>query len=232
MKHALVLCSGGLDSVTAAFDAKNKGYAITIFFCNYNQRAYKGEKKSAKYFARKLNAKFVECDVRWLSSVSTSTINSSRKAKNGVSLKDTTKESKDWYVPCRNLVFISNALAYAESEFIRKRIKYDIITGFKNDGPETFPDTTKEFADSLTNISNNTTKAKSRVVSPLIKMDKEDIISLAIKYKIPLEKTFSCYVGPEKHCGRCLACRLRRAGFYWANVNDKTTYLFKSKAFL
>jgi 7-cyano-7-deazaguanine synthase len=226
MKKAIVLCSGGLDSITAAFHAKNTlGYKnIVLFFCNYNQRAYNGEKKSVKYFAQKLGAKFVECDVRWLDSVSTSMINKKSKPNKISSLKNTIKESANWYVPCRNLVFLSNALAFAESEYITNKIKYDIITGFKNDGAETFPDTTQEFTDKLNKISKTTTLVKSNILSPVIKMDKEDIVSLATKYKIPIEKSFSCYVGPKRHCGLCLACKLRQAGFYWANVKDKTNY--------
>lgn len=228
MTNAIILCSGGLDSITAAHHAKIKlRYKnIILFFCNYKQRAYLGEKYSVKYFSKKLGAKLVECDLSWLNSVSTSQINSKDKAKDmrSVSLKNTEKESSNWYVPCRNLIFLSAALAYAESEFIKNKEKYNIITGFKNDGKETFPDTTKEFADSITKISLSTTLVKSKVISPLIKMDKEDIISLATKYGVPLEKTFSCYIGPKVQCGKCLACILRKEGFHWSNIKDKTIY--------
>jgi 7-cyano-7-deazaguanine synthase len=226
MKQAMILCSGGLDSVTAAYHAKNtlKYKNLVLFFCNYNQRAYKGERTAVRYFAKQLRAKFVECDARWLDSVSTSLINKDKKPNKLRSLKDTKKESANWYVPCRNLVFLSCALACAESEFIKNKRRCDIITGFKNDGKETFPDTTIEFTNKLNKISSSTTAVKSRIISPLIKMDKEDIVSLALKYKIPIEKSFSCYVGPSKHCGFCLACKLRQAGFYWANIKDKTKY--------
>jgi len=233
MKQAIILCSGGMDSVTAAYHVKSvMDYdKLIFFFYNYNQRAYEGEKTAVQYFASVLKGDFIECDVRWLDSVSTSMINSDKKPEDmsSKSIKNTEKESANWYVPCRNLIFISNALAYAESEFIKSGIQSDIITGFKNDGAETFPDTTKEFADALTNISHISTAAKSKILSPLIEMDKEDIVKLGLKYSIPAEKTFSCYVGPEKHCGICLACRLRKEGFYWANITDKTAYL-KDKA--
>lgn len=227
MKNAIILCSGGLDSVTAAFYVYNsmKYRNIVLFFCNYNQRAYLGEKAAVKFFARLLNAKFVECDIRWLDSVSTSMINSDKTPSKISSLKNTKKESINWYVPCRNLVFLSNALAYAEATYIKKKVRYDIITGFKNDGSETFSDTTSEFTDSISNISKSTTSVKSKVIAPLIKMDKEDIVALGIKYRLPVEKTFSCYVGPKEHCGICLACRLRKEGFYWANIKDKTHYI-------
>ena len=205
-----------------------------MFFCNYNQRAYKGEKKAASYFSKSINADFVECDIRWLDSISKSMINSNNKPKDmrDISIKNTKKESDNWYVPCRNLIFISHALAYAESEFIKNKTSSDIVTGFKNEGNESFPDTTQEFSDILTNVSKISTNVKSRVLSPLMKMDKEDIINLSLKYKIPLEKTFSCYIGPKEHCGLCLSCRLRKEGFYWANIHDKTVYLSKSKDIL
>jgi len=82
------------------------------------------------------------------------------------SIKNTEKESANWYVPCRNLVFISNALAYGRIRFHKIRNSIDIITGFKNDGTETFPDTTSEFAAALTNISEITTLVKSKIISP------------------------------------------------------------------
>ena len=56
-------------------------------------------------------------------------------------------------------------------------------------------------------------------------MDKEDIIKLGIELGVKFEETYSCYVGAgEKHCGKCLACMLRKEGFYWAGVEDSTSY--------
>jgi len=58
----------------------------------------------------------------------------------------------------------------------------------------------------------------------LIEKDKEDIIILGKELGIDFKDTFSCYVGKEKHCGKCLACMLRKEGFYWSNIKDETEY--------
>ena len=63
-----------------------------------------------------------------------------------------------------------------------------------------------------------------KVIAPLVKKDKEDIVNIGSKLKVDLSKTYSCYIGGKIHCGTCLACRLRKEGFYWANISDPTKY--------
>src|SRR5690606_2660387 len=140
------------------------------------------------------------------------------------SLKDTSNESDAWYVPCRNLIFISHALAIAEKDFVDRKIVSDIFVGFKSEGKEPYPDTTQEFVGSMNHLAKQSCAYPFKIVAPLIKMDKEDIVNLALKLELPVERTYSCYVGKAKQCGDCLACRLRKNGFYWANQDDKTEY--------
>ena len=70
-----------------------------------------------------------------------------------------------------------------------------------------------------------------KIIAPLIKKDKEEVVLLGKKLGVKFKETFSCYVGKGKHCGVCLACRLRQEGFYWANVRDPTKYKIKMKDF-
>ena len=226
-KNAIILCSGGLDSIVTAHYVKRKlGYnKLKIIFFNYGQKTLLKEKKCSKLCAKKFGADFKEIALPELSEISTSLINRDGKIKKVINseLGDTKKESKKWYVPCRNLIFLSYAMAFAESLFIRKKGKYDIFVGFKCEGSESYPDTTEDFLNKINSLG-KLTIGKIKVYAPLIKMDKEDIILLGEKLGVNFKETFSCYVGKREHCGFCLSCKLRQAGFYWANVLDPTKY--------
>ncbi len=227
-KNAIILCSGGLDSSVTSYYVKNKlkHDKLIILFFNYNQRTLDREKEASKRIAKKLNAKFIEINLKWLGDISNSLINTNKKAKKLTrkQLKDTKKESEKFYVPCRNTIFLINAIALAEALFIKEKKIYDIFVGFKNEGKESYPDTTIKFVKQMNKLSKISTNFKGKIIAPLIKKDKEDIILLGKKLNLDLSKTYSCYVSNNIHCGSCLACQLRKAGFYWANLKDKTRY--------
>ena len=228
MKNAIVLCSGGLDSVTTAYLIKKrlKFKKIILMFFDYEQR----NKKSEEYFSRKcaerIGAEFRKIELSELAKLSTSMLNSDGKATKINDLKNTKIESEKWYVPCRNLIFLNYAAALTESIFVKTKSRCEIFVGFKNEGEESYPDTTKEFVDSLNKVFKISTDSKPVVKAPLIEMDKEDIVLLAQKLGVDFRETFSCYVSTtRKHCGECLACQLRKKGFYWANVEDGAEYV-------
>ena len=228
MKNAIVLCSGGLDSVTAAYYIKKRlEYSkMIILFFNYGQKAINLERKYAKNCSKKLRANFIEIKLEWLGEISNSLINKNGAIKklSRKDLKDTLKESNKFYVPCRNTIFLNYALALAESIFLKNKQKYNIFTGFKCEGKESYPDTTKKFVEEMNKLSKIAT-CGLKIYAPLIEMDKEDIIGLGKKLGIKFDKTISCY-SPinERHCGFCLACKLRQEGFYWANQKEDTKY--------
>lgn len=228
MKNAIILCSGGSDSsVTAYYVKKKLGYKkLIILFFDYGQRTLGAERKSAQRITRELNAEFREIKIPELAKISTSLINSKIKAKKvkRKQLKDTEKESQDYYVPCRNSVFLIYALGLAEALQIKKKQKWDIFTGFKCEGKDAYPDTTQEFIKQINRLRKTATAVKGKIMAPLIKKDKDEIIKLGNKLGVKLEGSFSCYIGPKVHCGTCLACRLRQEAFYWANIKDLTRY--------
>lgn len=228
MKNALVLCSGGLDSVTTAYFVKKKlRYdKIKILFFNYKQRNLDAERKCSMKCASDLGGEFLEIPLEWLGNISTSLLNSNEGAEKlkKENLKDTKKESDKWYVPCRNTLFLVHALALAESLKIKEKERYDIFTGFKCEGKESYPDTTKEFVEEMNKLSSISCTEDISIIAPLIEKDKEDIVLLGKELGVDFRKTFSCYTGEKIHCGTCLACRLRQEGFYWANVKDETEY--------
>lgn len=235
MTNAIILCSGGIDSVTTAFYAKKKlGYdKIKILFFDYGQRTLKKERMATKNCSKDLEGEFFEIDIRELGKISTSLINQDKKAKkiSREDLKNSSEESEKFYVPCRNTIFLTYALAFAESLFIKKKEIYDIFVGFKCEGKESYPDTTIKFVKKMNELGKIGCVKDFKIIAPLIKKDKEDIIKLGSKLGVDFKKTFTCYVGSAKHCGTCLACRLRQEGFYWADIKDPTEYQEKMKDF-
>ena len=231
-KNAIILCSGGLDSVvTAHYVKKRLDYnKLIILFFNYGQKSLNAEKGYSKKCVGDLDGKFIEVKLDWLGKISTSLINKKGKVKklNKKDLKNTKKESEKFYVPCRNSVFLVHALALAESIFIKEGTKSDIFVGFKCEGNESYPDTTKKFVKEINRLSKIGCAGNFKIYAPLILKDKEDIIQLGEKLCVNFRKTFSCYIGKTKHCGNCLACQLRKAGFYWAGLKDPTKYLDKN----
>jgi len=220
-KEAIILCSGGLDSVTTAYHVKKSlGYKkINILFFNYEQTGLSAERKCAQSCAKELNASFQEVILKDMPKSKTSEKKIKRK-----DLKNTEKESANWYIPGRNNIFLSYALSKAEAIFLKEDKMIDIFVGFKSEGKESYPDTTPEFIQAINKVSRISTKAKANIIAPFIKKDKEDIITIGAKLGVDFNKTFSCYTGKAQHCGYCLSCRLRQEGFYWANILDPTVY--------
>jgi len=227
-RNAIILCSGGADSVTTAYYIwkKAKYNNLILLFFNYGQRALISERKCSRTCANRLGAEFIEINTKEIANISDSGINS----KKGLidygkkSLADTKKESDEWYVPFRNGIFLSYAIGLADYLYKKRSMESDIFVGFKCEGKEPFPDATEEFVKEMNNLSKISSESKPEIIAPLIKMDKEDIILLSRELGVNFKATFSCYVGNKKHCGKCLSCRLRKAGFYWAGVEDETLY--------
>jgi 7-cyano-7-deazaguanine synthase len=233
MKNAIILCSGGLDSVVTAHYVKKKlNYKdIKVVFFNYNQKSLVRERACSKECAKDISAEFIEVGLKWLGNIAKALDNKPKKIMRK-KLKDTSEESKRLYVPCRNTVFLVYSLALAESLYIKNKKKYDLFVGFKNEGKEAYPDTTPEFVKQMNKLSKIGCYKDFQIKAPIIKKDKEDIVKLGIKLGVNLKNTFSCYNSiNEKHCGYCLACRLRQEGFYWANAKDPTEYKTKMKDF-
>ncbi len=233
MKNAIILCSGGLDSVTTAYYVKKilKYKDIKLVFFNYNQKSVIQERNSSRKCAKDISAEFIEVDLKWLGDITKSLKNKPQKITRR-KLKDSSKESKRLYIPCRNTVFLIYSLTLAESLYIKSKKKYDLFVGFKNEGKEAYPDTTSKFIKQMNKLSKISCYKNFQIKAPLIKKDKEDIILLGEKLGVNFKYTFSCYNSIKgEHCGTCLACRLRQEGFYWANVKDPINYKEKMKDF-
>ena len=222
-RKAFVLVSGGLDSVVLTNHIKKveKIEDIELLFFNYGQRCFEEELFCVKKLAENLNIKFKIIDMKWLGEISTSLINKNKKTGKDEIIK--------WYVPCRNSLFLFSALAHAESEFLSKEIKSNIYIGIKHEGELSFKDTTPKFLEKVNEfIIECVQKGDYKIIAPFINKDKEDIINLSKKLEVPLELTYSCYIGSGKkdltHCGKCAGCLARKKGFKFSGIEDKSIY--------
>ncbi len=237
INNAIILCSGGFDSVITAYHIKKQNpKKIILLFFDYNQRPLKEELYCAKKTAKYLNAEFKIIKLPWLGELSTSIINKNKKFKPTTDddLKDIKKSKEDiinWWVPTRNTIFLTAALALAESLFLKTKEKYDIYIGLKNEGQVHFKDTTPEFINEMNNLVNVATNdGNYKIIAPFINKDKDELTKIGEELKVPFKYTYSCYIenGFKKdlpiHCGKCLNCVLRKKAFYWSNIKDPTLY--------
>jgi 7-cyano-7-deazaguanine synthase len=225
-KTAVCVCSGGIDSTVAATIASHEGYDLHLFHASYGQRAEKREKKAVEKIAAYLGAKdlkFVELPIlKELGGSSLTDITREVPVAEKVNL-DEEKETPSTWVPCRNLVLLATASAYAEV------ISADaLFVGFNAEEARAYPDNDKEFVERYNAVLEKAVASFSRpptVKAPLVDLFKPDIIKKGIEVEAPLHLTYSCYLGGEKHCGICESCLHRRRGFKEAGVEDPTDYI-------
>jgi len=223
-KKAVCLVSGGLDSCVTSHIAKNEGYDIFALSFNYSQR-HKREIKSAKKIAITINAKnHIVFDLDLSKFGGSSLIDKSITPEKDHTLEEIGKRIPTTYVPARNTVFLSIALAYAET------LDADaIFIGATATDSSGYPDCRPKFIKAFQKLTNIATKKgvegkTIEIIAPLISMSKAEIIKKGMELKAPLEETWSCYFGKDKACGRCDSCLLRLKGFKEAGFTDPIQY--------
>lgn len=223
-KKAVVLLSGGLDSATTAAIARSEGYELYAISFDYGQRHIR-ELDSAKAVAKSLGVvdhTIISFDMRKIGG-------SALTANIDVPMDRETETMSDsipvTYVPARNLVFLSFALAKAETIGAQ-----DIFIGVSQVDYSGYPDCRSEFIDAFENVANLATKAgvegtaKFQIHTPLIDLNKAQTIKRGLELGVDYSLTWSCYKGAEEACGRCDSCKLRLAGFAEAGTIDPIKY--------
>lgn len=221
-KPAVVLLSGGLDSMVSAAIAQEIGYDVYALTINYNQR-HSRELAAAAEIAQHLNVKrFIELplDLRQFGG-SALTSDSLDVPKGGVG-----EDIPVTYVPARNLVFLSLTLAWAEALGAR-----DIFIGVNALDYSGYPDCRPEFIAAFADLANLATKAGDEgdqftIHAPLQFMSKAEIARECYRLNLDPAMSWSCYdpTPDQKACGKCDSCRLRKAGFERADLIDTTEY--------
>lgn len=223
-KKSICLISGGLDSCVTAFLAKDQGYDIYALSFRYGQRHSK-ELSCAKKIAQSVGAKeHIIFDVNLSTFGESALLASSSKKISNHTLKDIGKTIPSTYVPARNTVFLSLALAYAET------ISADaIFIGANAVDYSGYPDCRPEYIAAFQKLAALATmkgvqgKAIS-IVAPLLALSKAEIVKTGVRLHVPFGITWSCYRGGTKACGKCDSCMLRLKGFEEANVKDPIAY--------
>jgi 7-cyano-7-deazaguanine synthase len=228
-KKAVVLLSGGLDSATTLAIARNEGfgqcYALTFL---YGQRHHR-ETQAAQKVAAALGAaehRIVEID---LAAFGGSSLTDARIAvpKDRTRIGDTTNIPST-YVPARNTIFLSYALAWAEVLGV-----FDLFIGVNSADYSGYPDCRGEFIAAFETMANLATaaavegKGRYQIHTPIISMTKGQIIRTGTALGVDYSLTHSCY-DPDpagRSCGRCDSCQLRLKGFAEAGLVDPVPYI-------
>ena len=220
MKTAVVLLSGGLDSMVCAGLAREAGYSVLALTVDYNQR-HRVELEAARRIASKLADRHVVLPL-------------DLRAFGGSALTGDIAVPKDGlgegipvtYVPARNTIFLSLALGLAEASGAR-----DIFIGVNALDYSGYPDCRPEFVAEFEHLANLATKAgvegdPFRLHAPLQEMTKAEIAREAARLGLDAGLSHSCYdPSPDgRACGECDACRLRAKGFAEAGIVDPTVY--------
>lgn len=226
MKKAVILLSGGLDSATVLATAQAEGRACYALSFRYGQR-HAAELAAASHIASALGAvQHLTLDLP-LGSWGGSALTDNLEVPKDRSAQDLSAEIPITYVPARNTVFLSLALAWAE--VLRATEIWIGVNALDYSG---YPDCRPEFIKAFEEVARLGTRtgveqSESIVIrAPLQFMSKADIIRAGLRLGVDFSWTHSCYdpPAPELHCGRCDACLLRKKGFDEAGVPDPTQY--------
>ena len=220
-KQCIVLLSGGLDSATV-LNIALKEYQVTALVFDYGQR-HKFEISAAEKIADKydISLRLIKIDLgQFGNSALTDDIEVPKNQEIG-------KEIPITYVPVRNTIFLSYALAYAEVNNI-----FDIFIGVNALDYSGYPDCRPEFIEAFEKMANEGTKfaqgnEKIKIHTPLIDLTKAEIISIGTELNVDYKLTHSCYDPSTdgSSCGECDACILRKEGFIAAGISDPTNYI-------
>lgn len=225
-RKAVVLLSGGLDSTTVLAMAKAEGYELYALSVQYGQR-HSGELDIAREVAKNMGVKehkVAQIDLRLFGG---SALTADIDVPKGRDVEAET-EVPITYVPARNTIFLSYALAYAE---VVKA--YDIFLGVNAMDYSGYPDCRAEFVAAFEELANKATaytlesKERIRIHAPLQYLTKAQIVAEGLKLGVDYARTQSCYdPAPDgRACGECDACQLRQKGFLANGMQDPAPYV-------
>jgi 7-cyano-7-deazaguanine synthase len=230
LKKAVVLLSGGLDSTTTLAIAKSEGYSLLALSFDYGQR-HDFEIKAARKIAATygvLKHIVSKIDLREFGG---SALTSSLEVPKNRSVDEMSRNVPITYVPARNTIFLSFALAWAEVENTS-----DIFIGVNALDYSGYPDCRPEYIEAYQKMADLATKTgvenrqRLTIHTPLIMLSKAQIIKKGLELRVDYSLTSTCYdPSPSgEACGTCDACQLRLKGFSQNHLSDPISYLKKS----
>jgi 7-cyano-7-deazaguanine synthase len=217
---AVCLLSGGMDSSTLAYLAKDRGYRLICLHFNYGQRTEEKERSSARMIAGLAGAEeLVEVDLSYLTCFGGSSLTDHRMQVDQYS--DRAQGIPNTYVPFRNANLLSIATSCAEA-----RNAEAVFIGVQSQDYSGYPDCRPQFIDAFQELVNVGTRDETciRIYAPFLSMNKQEILRLGLTLGVPYEHTWSCYQNNEVACGVCGACHFRRSAFDSLGIKDPLRY--------
>lgn len=215
-KRALVVCSGGLDSTTAATIAKDVDECeVTLLHFLYNCKAQEKEVLAVKAIAEYLECEHKFVDMSWLGKIG----GSSLTGDGVITERETSAEAPHEWVPARNTVMIAYAAALCD------RYGYDrIYLGLNLEEGGAYPDNTEEFYEKFNQVLQVGTLERPKIMNPLSNLMKPEIVKIAMNIGAPIHLSWSCYHEGDLHCGKCGPCFMRRTAFKMAGFEEVIEY--------
>lgn len=218
-EKAVVLFSGGLDSTTALYWAKETFQEVFALMVNYSQR-HSIETQMAPKIANqlKVEAHLIEFPLKDI--VYSALIDKDKEIPNSLAASKNEAGIPFTYVPFRNGIFLSLAAAFAES-----RQFFNIVTGFNRIDTPDYPDTTESFTKKMEDAINQGTSTaitgkRFKIHTPLIAKSKKEIIQWGLELGADYSYSVSCYRGEEIPCLKCPSCDIRNSAFNQLNMED------------
>lgn len=217
---AVVLVSGGMDSATAAFEAKQRSDDLYFLHTTYGQQTADKEFECAHQLADHIDiADFLHIETGHLAKIGASSL-----TDDGIDVNDVDLDSDEIpssYVPFRNANLLSMAVSYAEANDCGT-----VYIGAHNEDYSGYPDCRPEFFDAFQQVIDTGTKPETSIelVTPFVDWTKTEIAERGLDLGVPYELTWSCYRDVAPACGTCDACAYRLKAFQEAGVEDPIKY--------
>jgi len=219
-RTAVVLLSGGMDSATLAYHARDEGYELCVVHASYGQRTATRERRCAELIASRLDARdFFVVPLGYLGRIGASSLTDVEiPVETGASGDDGLPTT---YVPFRNANLLSIATSFAEA-----RGADAIFIAVQARDYAGYPDCRPAFIEAFQRVIDLGTGPETRISlqTPFIAMDKTEILARGFALGVPYELTWSCYQAEERACGVCSSCRFRREAFRALGREDPIPY--------
>ncbi|WP_435363676.1 7-cyano-7-deazaguanine synthase QueC [Haloarchaeobius sp. DYHT-AS-18] len=219
-KRAVVLASGGMDSATAAYEAKSRGYELYLLHTSYGQNTEAREYECARQLADEVDAAdFLHIETSHLAKIGASSL-----TDDDIEVADADPDSDEIpssYVPFRNANLLSMAVSYAEANDCEA-----VFIGAHSEDFAGYPDCRPAFFEAFENVVDVGTKPETTISieAPFVEWSKTDIAARGVELDVPYEHTWSCYRANEPACGTCDSCAFRLEAFQNVGERDPIEY--------
>jgi 7-cyano-7-deazaguanine synthase len=221
MEHAIVLLSGGMDSLVCAGEAIAAGHRVSMLHLNYGQKTSGRERRSFESIADFYSVPMIDrkiIDMTFLKQIGGSSLTDDQ-----IEVKDFSGDSSiipDSYVPFRNSIILSLAVSWAEAIGAQK-----LYIGANHEDSPGYPDCRPSYYRAFNEVIKEGTKAGNiQILTPVINLKKRQIVDRGRQLKVPFNLSWSCYKDSSIACGICDSCVLRRRGFREAGFDDPIDY--------